>query len=85
MDIQVRFRFNKRTGEVEEFVVEAGADDLPEAEHNRLHEQRSAELARLLERNPRVTEVHTAPAPRPAETEPEDTDGPARTTRRDAP
>ena len=63
MDIEVRFRFNKRTGEVEEFVVEAGADNLPEAEHNRLHDQRTAELARLLERNPQVTEVTSAPPP----------------------
>ena len=38
MDVDVRFRFNKRTGEVEEFVVEAGPDGLPEAEHNRLHD-----------------------------------------------
>jgi hypothetical protein len=71
MQYQVHFRFNKRTGEVEEFVVETTGDDLPEAEHNRLHDQRTADLARLLERNPGVVEVAGRPqVERPGVVEP---------------
>ena len=58
MDVRVRFRLNKATGEVEMFEV---ADDGPmrtsEAEHNREHDRIATELGRVIERNPRIDEV----------------------------
>jgi hypothetical protein len=80
MDINVRLRFDKRTGEVE--VVVDGASHLPEAEHNRRHEQVAAEVGRILEQHPRLVEVAgEAPAPaaesEPAATEPAATEHPA--------
>ncbi len=58
MDVKVRFRFNKITGEVEVFeVTDEGTTRLPEAEHNREHDRIAAELGNVIERNPRVVEV----------------------------
>lgn len=58
MDVKVRFRFNKNTGEIEVFDVEdEGTMRLPEAEHNREHDRIAAELGRVIERNPQVFEM----------------------------
>ncbi len=56
MDVKLRFRFNKLTGEVEHFDVDQDST-LPNAEHEREHDRVAAELGALLERFPRVTEV----------------------------
>jgi hypothetical protein len=79
MEIKVRFRFNKATGEVELFEVDdVGPMRLPEAEHNREHDRIASQLGNVIERNPRVMEV--APGtlvpieettPEPAAAEPE--------------
>ena len=67
MEVIVKFRFNKLTGEVEEFDVDDVASSLPAAEHNREHERIAAEIGRVLERNPRLVELDpNAPAPVPA-------------------
>ncbi len=43
MDVKVRFRFNKTTGEVEIFeIADQGNQSLPEAEHNREHDRIAA-------------------------------------------
>ncbi len=69
MDVKVRFRFNKATGEVEMFQVDDQGSRLPEAEHNREHDRVAREIGSLVERNPLITE-HTGvppqrqPAPR---------------------
>lgn len=55
MDIKVRFRFNKLTGEIEEFVVDQDSQ-LGDAEHNREHDRLAAEIGGLLERLPRIEE-----------------------------
>lgn len=58
MEVRVRFRFNKVTGEVELFeVLDEGTMRLPEAEHNRQHDRIAAEVGNVIERDPRVTEV----------------------------
>lgn len=58
MKVRVKLRFNKLTGEVEEFLVEdQDLPYLPEAEHNREHDRVAAEIGNVLERHPRVTEV----------------------------
>ena len=70
MKVRVKLRFNKLTGEVEEFRVDD--QDLPypsEAEHNREHDRVAAEIGSVLEPHPRVTEVlpgAPAPVPEPA-------------------
>lgn len=56
LDIKVKFRFNKLTGEVEEFLVDQDSA-LPRAEHERAHDRIAAELGRVVERLPRVTEI----------------------------
>jgi hypothetical protein len=75
MKVRVKLRFNKLTGEVEEFLVDdQDLPYLPEAEHNREHDRVAAEIGSVLERHPRVTEVLPgAPAPErtPATLEPE--------------
>jgi hypothetical protein len=74
MDLKVRFRFNKATGEVELFDIEdEGGQRLPDAEHNRIHDRAAADLGNVIERDPRVSVLlpgASAPAPQ-AETEPE--------------
>ncbi len=58
MKVRVKLRFNKLTGEVEEFLVEdRDLPYLPEAEHNREHDRVAADIGHVLERHPRVTEV----------------------------
>ncbi len=53
MPTLVRFRFNKVTGEVEEFLVDDQDRHLPEAEHDRI----AAEVGRFVAAYPRVREV----------------------------
>jgi len=71
MDLHVRFHFDKNSQAVE-FLVEAEGDGLPEDLHNQQHDRLAAELGRLLERLPQVTEVPPglAATPRPAATIP---------------
>lgn len=58
MEVRVRFRFNKATGEVELFeVLDEGIMRLPEAEHNRQHDRIAAEVGNVVERDPLVIEV----------------------------
>jgi hypothetical protein len=58
MDVNVRFRFNKVTGQVEVFDIEdRGTQRLPEAEHNRTHDRIAATIGGVIERNPRVVEI----------------------------
>lgn len=56
MEVKVRFRVNKATGEVEIFEVDDLDSTLPEAEHNREHDRIAAELGAVIERRARVTE-----------------------------
>ena len=70
MKVRVKLRFNKLTGEVEEFLVDdQDSQRLPEAEHNREHDRVAAAIGGVIERYPRVTEVAPGgPAPvQPAE------------------
>ncbi|MDI1447250.1 hypothetical protein [Polyangium sp. 6x1] len=53
MPTLVRFRFNKVTGEVEEFLVDDQDRHLPEAEHDRI----AAEVGRFVAAFPRLREV----------------------------
>lgn len=53
MATRVRFRFNKVTGEVEEFLVDDQDRRLPEAEHDRI----ASEVGRFVAVNPRIREV----------------------------
>ncbi len=71
MRVRVKLRFNKLTGEVEEFLVDDHATPvLPEAEHNREHDRVAAAIGSVIERHPRVTEIAPG-APEPdRETEP---------------
>ncbi len=57
MKVQVRFRFNKQTGEVEEFLVDDVDSRLPEAEHNQEHDRIAAEVGRIVERYPHIQEI----------------------------
>ncbi|MGO8673137.1 MAG: hypothetical protein ACLQVD_17490 [Capsulimonadaceae bacterium] len=58
MDVKVKVRLNRITGEVEVFdVIDEGGERLPEAEHNRLHDRITADVGRVFERNPEVLEV----------------------------
>jgi hypothetical protein len=69
MPTRIRFRLNKLTGEVEEFLVDDQDRTLPEAEHERI----AAEVGRVIARNPALEEVLGPPtpaAPEPAEDEP---------------
>ena len=60
MPTRVRFRFNKVTGEVEEFLVDDQDRQLPEAEHDRI----AAEVGRFIDAHPRVREAVEGAAPR---------------------
>lgn len=60
MPTRVRFRFNKVTGEVEEFLVDDQDRQLPEAEHDRI----AAEVGRFIDAHPRVREAALGAAPR---------------------
>lgn len=56
MPTRVRFRFNKLTGEVEEFLVDDQDRRLSEAEHDRV----AAEVARMVAVSPGITPVDDA-------------------------
>ena len=56
MPTLVRFRLNKLTGEVEEFLVDDQNRRLSEAEHDRI----ALEVAQAIERRPSITEVDAA-------------------------
>ena len=56
MKYSVRFRFNKVTGEVEEFIVDQETH-LSSPEHNRLHDANTRELANLLARFHEIEEL----------------------------
>lgn len=62
MNVKVKFRFNKLTGEVSEFLVDQD-QELPREQHDQAHERIAGELGRLIERFPRVMELSGAPAP----------------------
>jgi hypothetical protein len=57
MEVKVRFRFNKATGEVEVFQIEDQGSGLQAEEHNREHDRIAAEVGGIVERNPHVTQV----------------------------
>ncbi len=58
MPTLVRFRLNKLTGDVEEFLVDDQNRRLSEAEHDRI----ALEVAQTIERRPSITEVDAAAA-----------------------
>jgi FtsH ternary system domain X3 len=64
MATRVRFRFNKLTGEIEEFLVDDQDRQLPESEHDRI----AAEVARMVAVNPGIAPVDDASAARLAGT-----------------
>ncbi len=53
MSVKIRFRFNKLTGEVEQFLVEQERE-LPAAEHDASHEEVAGAVGRLIDRFPAV-------------------------------
>lgn len=55
METKVKFRFNKRTGDVELVVDQEST--LPDAAHDAAHDRVAAEIGRVIERLPRVIEV----------------------------
>jgi hypothetical protein len=65
MEVRVRFRFNKVTGEVEEFIVDDVDSRLPADEHNRQHERIATEIGRVIERNPGLIELQSSGIERP--------------------
>lgn len=54
MPTHIRFRLNKLTGEVEEFLIDDQDQSLPEAEHDRI----ATEVGRVVARRPLIHEVH---------------------------
>ena len=74
MDVRIRFRFNKATGQVEAFEIDDENSTLPSAEHNREHDRIAAEIGRVIERNPHVIEVAPGSAPVPSSSEAEGRD-----------
>ncbi|MCP4696694.1 MAG: hypothetical protein GY862_07580 [Gammaproteobacteria bacterium] len=60
MKVQVRFRFNKLTGEVEEFLIDDHESDLSATEHNRRHDRIANEVGRVIAQHPRIQEVSGA-------------------------
>lgn len=82
MDVRVKFRFNKSTGQVEVFEIDDENSTLPAAEHNREHDRIAAEIGRVVERNPLVIEmlpgasvVDPPPRQRSAEADSQDESG----------
>ncbi len=57
MQVKVRFRYNKATGEVEVFQVNDQGSNLSVAEHNREHERITRDLGSAVERYPRAIEM----------------------------
>jgi hypothetical protein len=62
MPTRVRFRFNKLTGEIEEFLVDDQDRQLPESEHDRI----AAEVARMVAVSPGIAPVDDIEAERAA-------------------
>lgn len=60
MPVQVRFRFNKLTGEVEEFTVDDQNRQLSEAEHERI----AGDVGRMISRRPLLSEVEPLAEPK---------------------
>lgn len=56
MRFRVRFEYNEETGEVEMFRVDALAEGARAADHDRVHDQVSAELAGVVERGAGIVE-----------------------------
>ncbi len=74
MTVHVRFRFNKRTGEVEEFLVDDQDRNLPDSEHERV----ALAVGQVLAVHPQLREVQgvqTVPTPPAPVPEPERTPG----------
>ncbi len=69
MPTRVRFRLNKITGEVEEFIIDDQDRNLPEAEHDRI----AADVAGVIARRPVIREMDGTAAP-PSETRRESPD-----------
>ncbi len=63
MKVQVRFRFNKTTGEVEEFLIDEQGSQLSEVEHNREHDRIAHEIGRVVARHPGIQEIHSGSGP----------------------
>jgi hypothetical protein len=57
MEVKVKFRFNKATGQVEIFEIDDWESTLPHAEHNREHDRIAAEIGNVVERDPRIVEL----------------------------
>ncbi len=68
MPVHVRFRFNKVTGEVEEFLVDDQDRSLPEAEHDRF----ATEVGGAIVRRPIPLEVEPDVQERTTEVDGED-------------
>jgi hypothetical protein len=68
MEVQVRFRYNKRTGEIELFEVDDVASTLPYAEHNRVHDAITSEIGAFMLRRPRIVEAAATESEITAET-----------------
>lgn len=56
MRFRVRFEYNQETGEVETFRIDALADGPRAADHDRVHDQVSTELAGVVERDAGIVE-----------------------------
>lgn len=62
MDIKVRFRFNKMTGDVEQFDVDQD-EALPSREHHAEHDRLAADIGALLAQFPQISDIASgAPA-----------------------
>jgi hypothetical protein len=61
MRFQVRFQYNEQTGEVELFEVDAAPEGGRSGDHDRVHDQVSAELAGLLEVDAEIVEQRPGP------------------------
>jgi hypothetical protein len=87
MRVRVRMRVNTETGAVEVFQVDDIGAELPQIDHDEHHDQIAAELGRLVERRPQVTEVEPIahvglpPLAGPGEREPGGEAEPARAER----
>jgi hypothetical protein len=80
MPTRVRFRFNKVTGEVEEFLVDDQDRRLSEADHDRI----AADVADFVAVSPRIHEA-TGAAAAPAAAREAEPEGGARTRTGEAP
>ncbi len=74
METRVRFTYNKRTGQVEEFSVEQ-EKTLPQQEHDKGHDRIAAEIGRVVERNPRIVETQQTGPSQPRQSSKGDTSG----------